>query len=179
MRIKKTNLDQAFLIEPKIFEDKRGFFYESFNEKQFKQFVGKPIKFVQDNHSRSKKNILRGLHYQIHNAQDKLVRVTSGRVYDVIVDLRKDSNTFGKVFGLELSAENKKQLFVPKGFAHGFLVLSDFADFQYKTSDYYYPEHERVLLWNCKKINIDWPIQRPILNERDRNGLPFEKCDIF
>ena len=179
MNIYNTPLNDAYIIEPKVFGDDRGFFFESFNEKIFFSRINQSFKFVQDNHSRSKKNILRGLHYQIQNAQDKLVRVTSGRVYDVIVDLRKDSNTFGKVFGLELSAENKKQLFVPKGFAHGFLVLSDFADFQYKTSDYYYPEHERVLLWNCKKINIDWPIQKPILNERDRNGLPFEKCDIF
>lgn len=179
MNIKKTNLENAFLIEPKIFEDKRGFFYESFNEKQFINFLKKPIKFVQDNHSRSKKNVLRGLHYQIKKSQDKLVRVTYGSVYDVIVDLRLFSKTFGKWFGVELSAENKKQLFVPKGFAHSFLVLSEYAEFQYKTSDYYDPKHERVLLWNCPKINIKWPIKDPELNQRDLKGLPLEKCEIF
>ena len=179
MKIKKTNLENAFLIEPKIFEDKRGFFYESFNEKQLKKIIKKPIKFVQDNHSRSKKNILRGLHYQIKRTQDKLVRVTYGSVYDVIVDLRFSSKTFGKWFGIELSAENKKQLFVPKGFAHSFLVLSEYAEFQYKTSDYYYPNHERVLLWNCPKINIKWPNINPELNQRDLTGLPLDKCEIF
>ena len=141
--------------------------------------ISSNIDFVQDNHSRSKKSILRGLHYQITNPQDKLVRVSFGKVYDVVVDLRVSSNTFGKWFGLEISAENKKQLIIPKGFAHGFLVLSEYAEFQYKTSDFYYPEHERVLLWNCKKLNIDWPIENPILNDRDKNGASLDKCDLF
>ena len=179
MKITKTNLEGAFLIEPKIYEDDRGFFYESFNKRKFDTLVNYPIQFVQDNHSRSRKDILRGLHYQIKNSQDKLVRVTHGSVFDVIVDLRKSSNTFGKWYGVELSAKNKKQLFIPKGFAHGFLVTSKYAEFLYKTSDYYYPEFERVLLWNCQSVNIDWPSKNPELNNRDTRGLTLEKCEIF
>lgn len=179
MKIIKTPLNGAFILEPKIFGDERGFFFESFNQKIFSSHIKEKYTFVQDNHSRSNKNILRGLHYQIKNPQDKLVRVSFGKVYDVIVDLRRSSNTYGKSFGIELSSENKKQLLVPKGFAHGFLVLSEFADFQYKTSDYYFPQHERVLLWNCKKLNINWPTSNPILNERDKKGLAFEKCEAF
>ena len=165
------------IIEPNVFGDKEVFF-ESFNEKKFFSHQ-KKIRFIQDNHSRSKKNILRGLHYQIKHSQDKLVRVSFGKVFDVIVDLRGSSSTFGKSFGIELSAENKKQLFVPKGFAHGFIVLSEYADFLYKTTEYYFPEHERVLLWNCKELNIHWPLSKPILNKRDENGLPLEKCEVF
>ena len=179
MKINETPLNDALVIEPKVFGDERGFFFESFNEKNFFSHVKKNFSFIQDNHSRSKKYILRGLHYQIKHPQDKLVRVTTGKVYDVIVDLRKSSNTFGKAFGIELSAENKKQLFVPKGFAHGFVVLSEYADFQYKTSDYYFPEHERVLLWNCKKLDVNWPVTNPFLNTRDKNGLPLEMCEYF
>ena len=179
MKIYKTPLNDAMIIEPKIFGDERGFFFESFNERIFLSYFKNKLNFIQDNHSRSKKHILRGLHYQIVHPQDKLVRVSSGKVYDVIVDLRKSSSTFGKSFGIELSEENKKILFVPKGFAHGFIVLSEYADFLYKTTDYYYPEHERVLLWNCKKLNILWPLVKPILNKRDENGLPLEMCEIF
>ena len=179
MKIYKTPLSDSLIIEPKVFGDERGFFFESFNEKIFFRHVKNKFSFIQDNHSRSKKHILRGLHYQINHPQDKLVRVSSGKVFDVIVDLRRSSSTFGKSFGIELSAENKKQLFVPKGFAHGFIVLSEYADFQYKTTDYYYPEYERVLLWNCKDLNINWPIAKPILNTRDENGLSFTKCEVF
>ena len=179
MRLTKTPFIDVFVIEPEVFGDQRGFFYESFNKKYFSSLISSKIDFVQDNHSRSKKSILRGLHYQIKKPQDKLVRVSLGNVYDVIVDLRVSSNTFGKWFGLEISAKNKKQLIIPKGFAHGFLVLSEYAEFQYKTSDFYYPEHERVLLWNCKKLNIDWPIKNPILNNRDKDGASLDECDLF
>ena len=179
MKIYKTPLKDSLVIEPNVFGDERGFFFESFNEKEFFSHIKNKFRFVQDNHSRSNQHILRGLHYQINHPQDKLVRVSSGKVYDVIVDLRRSSETFGKSFSIELSAENKKQLFVPKGFAHGFLVLSEYADFQYKTSDYYFPEHERVLLWNCKKLSINWQVKNPILNNRDEKGLSFEKCEVF
>ena len=179
MKITKINLNDAFILEMEVFSDKRGFFYESFNKKKFNRITNTNINFVQDNHSKSQKYILRGMHYQIKRAQDKLVRVSMGSVYDVIVDLRIKSSTFGKWYGVELSAENKKQLFIPKGFAHGFLVLSDQAEFQYKTSDYYFPKHEKVLLWNCPKININWPVDDPILNERDSKGFSLEKCEIF
>ena len=179
MDISKINLNDALIIETEVFSDKRGFFFESFNKNKFNKITNTNIDFVQDNHSRSQKNILRGMHYQIERAQDKLVRVSIGSVFDAIVDLRLKSSTFGKWYGVELSAENKKQLFVPKGFAHGFLVLSEHAEFQYKTSDYYFPEHERVLSWNCPKININWPVNNPILNERDSKGFSIEKCEIF
>ena len=179
MKIYKTPLNDSLIIEPNVFGDERGFFFESFNEKIFFSHIKKKFHFIQDNHSRSKKHILRGLHYQIKHPQDKLVRVSSGKVFDVIVDLRRSSSTFGKSFGIELSAENKKQLFVPKGFAHGFIVLSEYADFLYKTTEYYFPNHERVLLWNCKELNINWPIAKPILNKRDENGLPLAKCEVF
>ena len=179
MNISKINLNDALIIETEVFSDKRGFFFESFNKNKFNKITNRNIDFVQDNHSRSQKNILRGMHYQIERAQDKLVRVSIGSVFDAIVDLRLKSSTFGIWYGVELSAENKKQLFVPKGFAHGFLVLSEYAEFQYKTSDYYFPEHERVLSWNCSKININWPVKKPVLNERDSNAPSLEKCEIF
>lgn len=146
------------LIEPKIFGDSRGFFYESWNEKAFQEAIGQPIRFVQDNHSRSSKGVLRGLHYQRRQAQGKLVRVTAGRVWDVAVDIRVGSKTFGTWWGTELSDVNHRQLWIPEGMAHGFLVLSDYADFLYKTTDYWSPEWERSVLWNDPEIGIEWPL---------------------
>lgn len=173
-------IPDVFVFEPKVFGDDRGFFFESFNHAQFEQAIGRKVNFVQDNHSRSAKNVLRGLHYQIQQPQGKLVRVTTGEVFDVAVDLRKSSPTFGQWVGEYLSAENKKQLWVPEGFAHGFLVLSDYAEFLYKTTDYYAPAHERCLLWNDATINVQWPLQAtPMLSGKDAQGLPFDKVDVF
>ncbi|EIN4620536.1 dTDP-4-dehydrorhamnose 3,5-epimerase, partial [Salmonella enterica] len=155
--------------EPKVFSDERGFFMESFNQKVFEEAVGRKIEFVQDNHSKSTKGVLRGLHYQVEPyAQGKLVRCIAGEVFDVAVDIRKDSETFGKWVGVNISSENKRQLWIPEGFAHGFLVLSDSADFLYKTSNYYSPIHERGIVWNDPTININWPINiDKILSEKD------------
>ena len=179
MKINKINLNDAFVIEIDLFSDNRGYFFESFNKSKFKALTNTNFEFVQDNHSRSSKHILRGMHYQIKRAQDKLVRVSFGSVYDVIVDLRLKSSTFGKWFGIELSSDNKKQLFVPKGFAHGFIVLSEYAEFQYKTTDYFYPEYERVLRWNCPNLKINWPVNNPKLNERDSNAPDIKDCELF
>lgn len=154
MTITQTDIPDVLIIEPKVFGDDRGFFFESFNQKQFEQAIGRSVAFVQDNHSRSAKNVLRGLHYQIQHPQGKLVRVVHGEVFDVAVDIRKGSPTFGKWVGVVLSAENKKQLWVPEGFAHGFVVLSETAEFLYKTTDYWYPEHERSIVWNDTALNI-------------------------
>ncbi|QKJ50544.1 dTDP-4-dehydrorhamnose 3,5-epimerase [Providencia rettgeri] len=155
MKITPTEIPDVLIIEPKIFEDERGFFFESFNQKQFEDAVGYPVNFVQDNHSKSSKGVLRGLHYQkAPYAQGKLVRCIVGEVFDVAVDIRKDSNTFGQWVGVNLSAENKRQLWIPEGFAHGFLVLSETAEFVYKTSDYYQPSTEKTILWNDKILNI-------------------------
>ena len=173
-------LDDVLLIEPKVFGDDRGFFFESFNLRRLEEIVGHPLTFVQDNHSRSAKNVLRGLHYQIRQPQGKLVRVVAGEVYDVAVDLRKSSPTFGRWAGVMLSAENKKQLWVPQGFAHGFLVLSEYAEFLYKTTDYWAPEHERCILWNDSTLAIDWPLQsEPKLSAKDREGLPLAAAEVF
>ncbi|EJQ8827107.1 dTDP-4-dehydrorhamnose 3,5-epimerase, partial [Salmonella enterica] len=159
----------VLIFEPKVFSDERGFFMESFNQKVFEEAVGRKIEFVQDNHSKSTKGVLRGLHYQVEPyAQGKLVRCIAGEVFDVAVDIRKDSETFGKWVGVNISSENKRQLWIPEGFAHGFLVLSDSADFLYKTSNYYSPIHERGIVWNDPTININWPINiDKILSEKD------------
>ncbi|EGF0409613.1 dTDP-4-dehydrorhamnose 3,5-epimerase, partial [Salmonella enterica] len=169
MNVIKTEIPDVLIFEPKVFSDERGFFMESFNQKVFEEAVGRKIEFVQDNHSKSTKGVLRGLHYQVEPyAQGKLVRCIAGEVFDVAVDIRKDSETFGKWVGVNISSENKRQLWIPEGFAHGFLVLSDSADFLYKTSNYYSPIHERGIVWNDPSININWPINiDKILSEKD------------
>ena len=180
MKFQETPLKDCFVIEPTVFGDSRGFFMESFNQKKFNELTGTNYNFVQDNHSRSSKGVLRGLHYQIKQPQGKLVRVTHGEVFDVAVDLRKSSPTFGKWFGVILSGENRKMFWVPPGFAHGFVVLSEAADFLYKTTDYYAPEFERSLLWCDKSLNIDWQFKgEPTLSEKDKKGLPIEQSEIF
>jgi dTDP-4-dehydrorhamnose 3,5-epimerase len=180
MRATPTAIPEVLILEPKVFGDDRGFFFESFNARAFEQATGLKREFVQDNHSKSAKNVLRGLHYQIQNPQGKLVRVVQGEVFDVAVDLRKSSKTFGQWVGHILSAENKKQLWVPEGFAHGFLVLSQTAEFLYKTTDYYSPEHERSLLWNDPVLGIDWPLDGPpILAAKDAAAKPLAKAECF
>ena len=180
MNIIKTDLPDVLIIEPKVFGDARGFFYESFNARAFAEATGLQVTFVQDNHSRSAKNVLRGLHYQIKQPQGKLVRVTAGEVFDVAVDLRKSSPTFGKWTGALLSAENKRMLWVPEGFAHGFLVLSDSAEFLYKTTDYYAPAHERCIAWNDAQIGIQWPLTgTPTLAAKDAAGKRLGDAEIF
>jgi dTDP-4-dehydrorhamnose 3,5-epimerase len=161
MKATRLAIPDVILLEPRVFGDERGFFFESFNHRQFEEAVGRPVKFVQDNHSKSAKGVLRGLHYQLPQAQGKLVRVTAGEVFDVAVDLRKSSPTFGKWVGERLSAENKLQMWVPEGFAHGFVVLSESAEFLYKTTDFYAPEHERCIAWNDPALGIQWPLEQP------------------
>ncbi|MQU21987.1 dTDP-4-dehydrorhamnose 3,5-epimerase [Pseudomonas helleri] len=180
--MKATPLDikDIIVFEPNIFGDDRGFFFESFNQKFFEEVVGRPVQFVQDNHSRSVKGVLRGLHYQIQQSQGKLVRVTQGEVFDVAVDLRKSSTTFGKWVGVHLSAENKKQLWIPEGFAHGFVVLSESAEFLYKTTDYWTPEHERSLAWDDATVAINWPLAEPTaLSAKDKKAVNFENAEVF
>ena len=173
-------IPDVVLIEPKVFVDERGCFYESFNQVRFEEAIGKPVQFVQDNHSRSTKSVLRGLHYQIQQPQGKLVRVVQGEVFDVAVDLRKSSKTFGQWVGEILSADNKRQLWVPEGFAHGFVVLSDTAEFLYKTTDYYAPAHERCILWNDTALSIQWPAGvQPILSAKDAQGEVFNEAEVF
>ena len=180
MKVAATAIPDVLLLEPTIYEDERGFFFESFNQKRFEDATGLNIRFVQDNHSRSVKRVLRGLHYQIRRPQGKLLRVTAGEVFDVAIDLRRSSSTFGKYVGTVLSAANKKQLWIPEGLAHGYLVLSDAAEVLYKTTDYYSPEDERCLIWNDPDVGIDWPKDgAPILSEKDRLGLPLSKVEIF
>ena len=180
MRATPLAIPDVVLIEPKVFGDERGFFYESFHQARFEEAIGHKVSFVQDNHSKSAKNVLRGLHYQIKHPQGKLVRVTAGEVFDVAVDIRKSSPTFGKWVGEILSAENKKQLWVPEGFAHGFLVLSESAEFLYKTTDYWYPEHERCIIWNDPTIDIDWPSEgEPALSAKDQLGKPLIQAEAF
>lgn len=180
MNIIQTAIPDVLIIEPKVFGDERGFFFESYNEAAFQSQTGVSVNFVQDNHSRSGKNVLRGLHYQIEQAQGKLVRAVAGRVYDVAVDLRRDSATFGQHVGVELTAENKRLFWVPPGFAHGFLVMSESADFLYKTTDYYAPEHERTIAWDDAELNIPWPLDGdPILSEKDQNGTAFNKAEVY
>jgi dTDP-4-dehydrorhamnose 3,5-epimerase len=180
MQVIATTLPEVLIIEPRVFGDDRGFFFESFNAKKFAELTGVQTEFVQDNHSLSAKNVLRGLHYQIQQAQGKLVRVVSGEVFDVAVDIRKSSPNFGKWVGVNLSASNKRQLWIPPGFAHGFLVLSDQAEFLYKTTDYWAPEFERSLLWNDPAINIQWPAQAsPILSGKDQQGMLLAQAEVF
>ena len=175
-----TKIPDVLIIEPKVFGDSRGFFFESFNQHDFNKAIGKQVSFVQDNHSRSSKGVLRGIHYQIQQPQGKLVRVVSGAVYDVAVDLRKSSPTFGQWVGVELNADNHKQLWVPEGFGHGFVVLSESAEFLYKTTDYYAPEYERCIAWNDSSIGIDWTFQeQPQLSEKDQQGILLENADVF
>jgi dTDP-4-dehydrorhamnose 3,5-epimerase len=175
-----TAIPDVLVLTPKVFGDARGFFFESFNARDFAQATGVDTQFVQDNHSKSAKGVLRGLHYQIQHAQGKLVRVVQGRVFDVAVDLRKSSPTFGRWVGAELSAENHQQMWVPPGFAHGFVVVSESAEFLYKTTDYWYPEHERSLLWNDPAIGIDWPIDfTPQLAAKDQAGKLLAQAELF
>ena len=170
-QVTTTPIEGVLILEPKVFGDARGFFFESFNARDFAQATGLVRNFVQDNHSKSSQGVLRGLHFQVQHPQGKLVRVTQGSVFDVAVDIRRDSKTFGQWFGLELSADNKRQVWVPEGLAHGFLVTSESAEFLYKTTDYYHPEHERSLLWNDPAIGIDWPLHLlsapPLLAAKD------------
>lgn len=179
MKVQSTRIPGVLIVEPRVFGDERGFFLESFNEKEMRG-IGIDAHFVQDNHSRSQRNVLRGLHYQLGQPQGKLVRVVSGRVFDVAVDLRRSSPAFGKWVGVELSAENKRMFWLPPGMAHGFVVLSEFADFLYKASDYYAPECERTILWNDQDIHIDWPhTGQPILSSKDVAGTLFQAAEVF
>ncbi len=180
MKVTATELPEVLIIEPKVFGDARGFFFESFNQKAFQEATGVNLTFVQDNHSRSTKGVLRGLHYQIQQPQGKLVRVASGAVFDVAVDLRKSSPRFGQWVGVELSEENQKQLWIPPGFAHGFIALSDSADFLYKTTDYYAPAHERCVVWNDSTISIQWPTGlEPQLSAKDAHGIELALAELF
>ncbi len=180
MKAMPLALPEVVLLEPKVFGDRRGSFFESYNHAQFEEAIGRQVEFVQDNHSRSARNVLRGLHYQIQHPQGKLVRVVSGEVFDVAVDVRRSSPTFGKWVGELLSAENKKQLWVPEGYAHGFLVLSDIAEFLYKTTDYYFPEFERGIRWDDPAIGIQWPADsQPVLSEKDRNAALLADAEVF
>jgi dTDP-4-dehydrorhamnose 3,5-epimerase len=181
MNVIATDLPGVLIIEPKVFGDERGFFYESFNAKAFKDATGIDTPFVQDNHSRSLKGVLRGLHYQLQNTQGKLVRVTAGEVLDVAVDIRRSSANFGQWVAVRLSADNRRQLWVPPGFAHGFVVLSEFAEFLYKTTDYYDPTSERSLLWNDPTLNIDWQLGdiQPQLSGKDAAASTLEQADVF
>ncbi|MEN1834297.1 dTDP-4-dehydrorhamnose 3,5-epimerase [Pseudomonas lijiangensis] len=180
MKVTATKLPDVLIIEPKVFGDERGFFYESYNARAFFEATGIKPDFVQDNHSRSQKGVLRGLHYQIENAQDKLVRVTAGEVLDIAVDIRRSSPTFGQWVGVRLSAENNRQLWVPKGFAHGFVVLSDYAEFLYKTTDYYTPSAERCIRWDDTDLGIDWELtDAPQLSAKDQQGKSLKDADLF
>ncbi|MDR7096744.1 dTDP-4-dehydrorhamnose 3,5-epimerase [Hydrogenophaga laconesensis] len=180
MKVTPTAIPDVLVIEPRVFGDERGFFLESFNQRAFKEATGLDVNFVQDNHSRSTLGVLRGLHYQLLQPQGKLVRVVRGAVFDVAVDIRRSSPTFGKWVGVELSAENHRQLWVPAGFAHGFLVTSESADFLYKTTDYYAPTHERCILWSDPAIGIEWPSSiKPQLSAKDMAGLSFASAEVF
>jgi dTDP-4-dehydrorhamnose 3,5-epimerase len=184
MNVTRTAIREVLVLEPKLFGDARGFFLESFNARDFREATGVDVQFVQDNHSRSAKGVLRGLHYQLQQPQGKLVRVVRGRVFDVAVDIRKSSPTFGKWVGAELSEDNHRQFWVPPGFAHGFVVLSDSADFLYKTTDYYAPQHERCIAWNDPAIGIDWRLgaaglTEPLLSAKDKAGVPLHLAAVF
>lgn len=181
MRVLPTSIPDVVLIEPKVFGDARGFFLESFNQRTFNQVTGTDYQFVQDNHSHSSRGVLRGLHYQIEQPQGKLVRVVQGRVWDVAVDIRKNSPTFGQWVGVELAGDNHHQLWIPPGFAHGFVVLSEYADFLYKTTDYYAPQHERCIIWNDPDLAIAWPDMDglPALSAKDAMGKPFKQTEVF
>ena len=185
MQVIKTTIPDVLILEPQVFGDERGFFFESFNQQKFEQLTGVKTQFVQDNHSKSAANVLRGLHYQIAQPQGKLVRVVAGEVFDVAVDLRKQSNTFGQWVGAILSSDNKRQMWVPEGFAHGFLVLKDNTEFLYKTTDYYAPQHERCIRWDDADIGIEWPTaslaanSAPVLSAKDQSGSSLANADIF
>jgi dTDP-4-dehydrorhamnose 3,5-epimerase len=181
MPIQTTAIPDVLIVEPKVFGDERGFFYESFNARSFAEQTGVKANFVQDNHSKSGKGVLRGLHYQIQQAQGKLVRVVAGEVFDVAVDIRKHSLTFGQWVGVVLSADNKRQMWIPEGFAHGFMVTSESAEFLYKTTDYYAPEYERSILWNDPAIGIEWPLhgEEPVLSNKDKVGKLLSEVEVF
>ena len=180
MKVTLLDIPEVCLIEPRVFSDDRGFFFESFNQRQFNEIVGRNVVFVQDNHSRSVKNVLRGLHYQIVHPQGKLVRVVLGEVFDVAVDIRRSSPTFGQWVGQQLSAENKKQLWIPEGFAHGFVTLSEHAEFLYKTTGYYAPEHERCIRWNDSDLGIKWPLTgEPLVSDKDDTAPFFIEAEYF
>ena len=180
MNVIPTHIPDVLILEPRIFGDDRGFFFESYNEKSFAEKTGIAPKFVQDNHSLSLKNVLRGLHYQIQEPQGKLVRVISGEVLDIAVDIRRSSPTFGQWASCLLSAENKRQFWIPEGFAHGFVVLSDSAEFLYKTTNYYAPQYDRVILWNDPDLDVDWQLkEEPILSAKDQAGKRFKEADLF
>jgi dTDP-4-dehydrorhamnose 3,5-epimerase len=180
MKVVRTAIPDVVILEPRVFADERGFFLESWNARDFRAAIGFDAAFVQDNHSRSRRGVLRGLHYQIVQPQGKLVRVVRGRVFDAAVDLRRSSTTFGRWVGIELSGDDHRQVFVPPGFAHGFLVLSDEAEVLYKTTDYYAPQHERCLIWNDPDVGIDWPLAgEPLLAAKDRAGLRLNEVDTF
>ena len=180
MVVTRTAIPEVLLLEPKVFGDERGFFFESYNRRAFAQATGIDAEFVQDNHSRSVKGVLRGLHYQLRRPQGKLVRVTLGEIWDVAVDLRRSSPTFGRWVSFELSAASKRMAWIPPGFAHGFYVTSDCAEFLYKTTDYYAPEDERTLLWNDPALAIPWPlVGTPIMTEKDRSGTPFAEAEAY
>ncbi|AEY02713.1 dTDP-4-dehydrorhamnose 3,5-epimerase [Oceanimonas sp. GK1] len=179
MNIIHTTIPDLYVIEPTVFGDERGFFFESFNQRRFEQAIKRQVSFVQDNHSRSAQGVLRGLHYQVAQQQGKLVRCTLGEVFDVAVDLRPDSNTFGQWEGMLLSAENKRQVWIPEGFAHGFVVLSEVAEFLYKTTDYYAPEHERAIRWDDPTLAIDWPLPcSPVLSAKDKQAPLFADVEL-
>jgi dTDP-4-dehydrorhamnose 3,5-epimerase len=180
MKVSQTTIPDVLVIEPEVFGDDRGFFFESFNQKSWQHNTGLERAFVQDNHSRSAKGVLRGIHYQIQQVQGKLVRVVAGEVYDVAVDLRRDSPTFGRWVGEYLSAENFKQFWIPEGFGHGFVVLSESAEFLYRTTDYWAPEHERCIIWNDPELDIRWPIDfAPKLSEKDARGLFLRDAEVY
>ncbi len=180
MKVTKTIIPEVLIIEPRVFGDERGFFFESFNQQRWKEETGLQTRFVQHNHSRSLRNVLRGLHYQVRQPQGKLVRVIMGEVYDVAVDIRRSSPTFGQWIGAYLSAANKLQFWVPPGFAHGFMVLSEAAEFLYLATDFYAPEHERAILWNDPDLAIDWPLAgQPLLSAKDRLALPFRDAEYY
>ena len=179
MKVARTELADVLVLEPKVFPDARGHFLETYNRRALREAAGIDAEFVQDNQSFSVRNVLRGLHYQIRQTQGKLVQVLSGEVYDVVVDLRRRSPTFGRWAAVELSAATHRMLWVPQGFAHGFLVRSEQALVQYKVTDYYAPEHERTLLWNDPELGIRWPIDAPVLNDKDRRGTPFRTAEVF
>ena len=181
MKVIATAIPDVMILEPKVFGDARGFFMESFNEKIFRELTGVTLPFVQDNNSRSGRGVLRGLHYQVRQPQGKLVRVVRGAVFDVAVDIRRASPSFGRWVGVELSEDNNRQLWVPPGFAHGFLVLTESADFLYKTTDYYAPEHERCLLWNDPAVGVQWPTVdgAPLLSGKDQAGLTLDRAEVF
>jgi len=180
VKVIRTDIPEVMVLEPKVFGDHRGFFFESYNELAFHDATGLRPRFVQDNHSRSTRGVLRGLHYQIRQAQGKLLRCTAGEIFDVAVDIRRSSSTFGRWVGARLSGENKRQLWVPAGFAHGFLVLSDSADLLYKTTDYYAPEFDRGIVWNDPDLKIQWPLDgEPLLSDKDRHGRFFRDADLY